>query len=306
MHSFFHRFIVVAAFTVLSAPTSLYASFQKKDEAKAPVAIPLIRTETPRTHTPTYRLTKSLFERRIKILPLDDNIRSIEFSEMPEEYDIWSNVDINPYQVNLTDMRDTLRIDLSSYYPPSKKYVTSEFGFRRALFHYGIDLKVHRGDSVYNAFDGVVRVTRRASGYGYIVIMRHFNGLETLYGHLNKITVSPGDTLKAGMPIGLGGNTGRSTGYHLHFEVRYLGNPINPRDIIDFDNFIVKNSILYLSAQNFEYKKEVDKIRYWTVRSGDTLSRIASRTGISISRLCSLNGITKTSILRIGQRIRYT
>ena len=294
MHRFFYRLIVVAAFTVLAAPTSAYASN------------PTIKIKTPERHTPSYKLSRLLFERAGKILPLDDNIRSVEFAEMPEEYDIWSNVDINPYQVNMTDMKDTLLIDLSSYYPPSKKYVTSEFGFRKALFHYGIDLKVHKGDSVFNAFDGVVRVTRRASGYGYIVIMRHFNGLETLYGHLNKITVSPGDTLKSGMAIGLGGNTGRSTGYHLHFEVRYLGNPINPRDIIDFNNFTTKNTIMQLSAQNFEYKKEVDKIRYWTVRSGDTLSRIASRTGISISKLCSLNGIKKTSILRIGQRIRYT
>jgi len=304
MHNFFYRLIVVAAFTVLAAPTFVYASSKKQNEVVAPT--PIIKIKSPETYNPSYRLTRTLLERTREVLPIDDNVRSIGFIEMPEEYDIWSNVDINPYQVNMTDMKGTLLIDLSSYYPPSKKYVTSEFGFRKAVFHYGIDLKVHKGDSVYNAFDGIVRVTRRASGYGYIVIMRHFNGLETLYGHLNKITVSPGDTLKSGMSIGLGGNTGRSTGYHLHFEIRYLGNPINPKDIIDFDSFTTKNSIMQLSAQNFEYKKEIDKIRYWTIRSGDTLSRIALKTGISVSKLCSLNGITKTSILRIGQRIRYT
>ena len=305
MHSFLHRLIVVAAFTVLAAPTFIYASVKRQEEVVTPTATP-IKIKPPETFSPSYMLSMSLFKRNREILPILDHIRIVEFAEMPEEYDIWSNVEINPYQVNMADMKDTLLIDMSSYYPPSKKQITSEFGFRRAVFHYGIDLKVHKGDSVYNAFDGVVRVTRRASGYGYIVIMRHFNGLETLYGHLNKIIVSPGDTLKSGEAIGLGGNTGRSTGYHLHFEVRYLGNPINPKDIIDFDNFKANNTIMQLSAQNFEYKKEIDKIRYWTVRSGDTLSKISSRTGISISRLCSLNGITKTSILRIGQRIRYT
>jgi murein DD-endopeptidase MepM/ murein hydrolase activator NlpD len=240
------------------------------------------------------------------IIPISDYLRLIDFSELPEEYDIWSDNKINPYQVNLVDMKDTAKIDLSTFYNPVQSYVTSDFGFRRWRHHYGIDLKVHKGDSVYNAFDGVVRITKRARDYGYFVLIRHFNGLETLYAHLNKITVNPGDTLKAGIPVGLGGNTGRSTGYHLHFEVRYLGNPINPNDIIDFNAFTLKNQILVLNAQHFEYKKEIEKIRFWTVRSGDTLGRISQRTGISIARLCALNGIKRTSILRIGQRLRYT
>ncbi len=240
------------------------------------------------------------------IVPISDYLRSIEFSEMPEEYDIWSDTKINPYQVNLVDMKDTVKIDLSSYFHPINKYVTSDFGFRRWRHHYGIDLKVHKGDSVANAFDGVVRITKRARDYGYYVLVRHFNGLETLYAHLNKITVRPGDTLKAGQPVGLGGNTGRSTGYHLHFEIRYLGNPINPNDLIDFNNYAIKNQILALNASHFEYKKEIEKIRYWTVRRGDTLGRISQRTGISIAKLCALNGIKRTSILRIGQRLRYT
>ena len=240
------------------------------------------------------------------IIPISDYLRLIDFSELPEEYDIWSDNKINPYQVNLVDMKDTAKIDLSTFYNPVQSYVTSDFGFRRWRHHYGIDLKVQKGDSVYNAFDGVVRITKRARDYGYFVLIRHFNGLETLYAHLNKITVSPGDTLKAGIPVGLGGNTGRSTGYHLHFEVRYLGNPINPNDIIDFKAFTLKNQILVLNAQHFEYKKEIEKIRFWTVRSGDTLGRISQRTGISIARLCALNGIKRTSILRIGQRLRYT
>lgn len=250
-------------------------------------------------------LTK-LATTRDNIVPISDYLRSVEYSDLPEEYDIWSDTKINPYQISLTDMADTVKIDVSGYYPPSTKYITSDFGFRRWRHHYGIDLKVHKGDSVYNAFDGVIRITKRARDYGYYVVVRHFNGLETLYAHLNKITVNPGDTIKAGIPVGLGGSTGRSTGYHLHFEIRYLGNPINPNDIIDFGSCTVKNSVLALNAQHFEYKKEIDKIRFWKVKSGDTLGRIASRTGISITKLCSLNGIRRTSILRIGQRLRYT
>lgn len=265
------------------------------------VALPSPTPFDPYSYGPLSKITPTK-----KIVPIYDYLRTIQFSDIPEEYNIWSSTKVNPYQVDLTDMEDTVIIDLSSYYPPSKKHITSNFGFRRWRHHYGVDLKVHRGDSVYNAFDGVIRITKRARDYGNYVVVRHFNGLETLYAHLNKITVKPGDTIKAGTPVGLGGNTGRSTGYHLHFEVRYLGNPINPNDIIDFKSHTVINSVLSLNAQYFEYKKEIAKIRFWRVKSGDTLSRIAARTGISISKLCALNGIKRNSILRIGQRIRYT
>lgn len=241
-----------------------------------------------------------------KIEPILDFIRNIEFSETPEEYDIWSDTKVNPYQVNLVDMKDTLLLDLRGFTPPVQKYVTSDFGFRKWRFHYGIDLKVHKGDSVKNAFDGVVRITRRARDYGNYVVVRHFNGLETLYAHLAVITVRQGDTLLSGYPVGLGGSTGRSTGYHLHFETRYLGNPINPNDLINFTSHQIISEVLPLNSAHFEYKKEIEKIRFWTIRKGDTLGRIAARTGVSVRKLCSLNGIKATTILRIGRRIRYT
>ncbi len=242
-----------------------------------------------------------------EITPIADEIKFSAFSDLPQEYDIWDTQKVNPYNVSLVNMQDTIMIDVSRYVTPSPKHVTSNFGFRKWKHHNGIDLKVHRGDTVRCAFDGVVRMTRYdRRGYGYFTVVRHNNGLETLYGHLARFIAAEGDTLKAGDPIGMGGSTGRSTGYHLHLEVRYLGNPINPNDIIDFNTHTVRNSIFILTAQNFEYKKEIDKIRYWTVRSGDTLGRISVKTGVSVSRLCSLNGITRKTILRIGRRIRYT
>lgn len=241
------------------------------------------------------------------IIPIEDDIRFSDFSEMPQEYDIWNNSNINPYNVSLVGMTDTVKLDVSGYCPPSVKHVTSDWGFRKWRFHYGIDLKVHKGDTVRCAFDGTVRITRRdRSGYGYFVVVRHDNGLETLYGHLNKFLVKPDERVKAGQPLGMGGNTGRSTGYHLHLEFRYLGNPINPNDIVDFQTHTVKKPVLLISSNTFAYKAEIDKIRYWTVKKGDTLGRIAYRTGVSVNKLCALNGIKKTTILRIGRKIRYT
>ena len=236
-----------------------------------------------------------------------DDADNPNFDDLPDEYDLWDESLINPYGVRMVDMVDTIKINMRGYVPPTKKYVTSNFGFRRAQFHYGIDLKVHKGDTVFCAFDGQVRITRYdRRGYGHFVVVRHPNGLETLYGHFDKTLVTPGQSVKAGEALGLGGNTGRSYGYHLHFETRYLGNAINPNDLYDFDECCVKNDVFWLSAANFAYVKEVERVRVWTVRSGDTLGKIAANTGVSISRLCTLNNIKKTSVLRIGQKIRYT
>ncbi len=246
------------------------------------------------------------FELPTEIPPILDEVKFADFSDLPEEYDIWSNTSINPYNVSLVGMKDTVKIDISGYYPPSVKHVTSNWGFRKWKFHYGIDLKVHRGDTVRCAFDGTVRITRRDRGYGYFVVVRHDNGLETLYGHLNKILVKNDQKIKAGEAVGMGGNTGRSTGYHLHLEFRYLGNPINPNDIVNFADHTVMSPVLVITSKTFAYRGEIDKIRYWTVKKGDTLGRIAYRTGVSVSKLCALNGIKKTTVLRIGRKIRYT
>lgn len=240
------------------------------------------------------------------IVPIQDEIKFTDFSELPEEYDIW-DTSLNPYNVSLVEMKDTVKIDVSNYCPPSTRYVTSDFGFRKWKHHNGIDLKVFRGDTVRCAFDGVVRIVRHDRyGYGLFVVVRHSNGLETLYGHLSKFLVKSNQQVKAGDALGMGGSTGRSSGYHLHLEIRYLGTPINPNDIINFNTHTVNNKVLVLTANHFAYKKEIGKIRYWTIKSGDTLGKIAQRTGVSISKLCSLNGIKRTTVLRIGRRIRYT
>ena len=169
-----------------------------------------------------------------------DNIFSEE--EEPEE-DIyvegWDSQAVNCYTNAVVP--DTKVIDVSNFCMPTMGYVTSPYGYRRRFrrMHKGIDLKVQIGDTIRAAFDGKVRLTRnqgRRKGYGLYVIVRHSNGLETVYGHLSKFLVSPDQYVKAGDPIALGGNTGRSTGPHLHFETRYMGYAINPAAIFDFEN----------------------------------------------------------------------
>jgi len=220
---------------------------------------------------------------------------------------VWNNQQVNPYQQRIVEMPDTVLIDFSHYCHPNRNVVTSEFGFRRGWqFHYGIDTRLKVGDSICSSFGGMVRIVQRGRAYGNYIVIRHFNGLETVYGHLSKPLVKVNQVVRAGEIIGLGGNTGRSTGPHLHYEIRYLGQPISPRDLIDFENYTAKYRKLDLCAEHFSYVKELEQVRFYTVRKGDTLSGISSKMGVSVDKLCQLNNIRRTSILRIGQRIRYT
>jgi len=220
---------------------------------------------------------------------------------------VWNNQHVNPYQQRPVDMPDTVIIDFSHYCHPNKNVVTSDFGFRRGWqFHYGIDTRLKTGDSICSSFSGMVRIVQRGRAYGNYIVIRHFNGLETVYGHLSKTFVKVNQVVRAGEIIALGGNTGHSTGPHLHYEIRYLGQPVSPRDLIDFENYTARYRMVDLCANYFSYVKELEKVRFYTVRKGDTLSGISKKMGVSVEKLCQLNNIKRTSILRIGQRIRYT
>ena len=221
-------------------------------------------------------------------------------------YPEWSNEYAHKY-ANVT-MPDSLVIDLKGFCMPTENTKVNDiFGYRprRRRVHYGLDIKVERGDTIRAAFDGKVRyVSYQRRGYGHYVVIRHPNGLETLYAHLNAKLVGENEVVKAGDPIGLGGNTGRSTGPHLHFETRLLGKALDPALFFDFPNQdVTGDTYLYTKPKKKVYDPS-DPDTYYKVRSGDTLSRIASRKGLSVKQLCKLNGITTQSTLRVGQVLR--
>ena len=202
---------------------------------------------------------------------------------------------------------DSFSIDVSNFETPFEGRVTSKFGPRRGRFHYGTDIKLQVGDTVRAAFDGKVRVQRfERRGYGYFIVLRHSNGLETVYGHLSKFLVEPDQAVKAGEPIALGGNTGRSFGSHLHFETRFLGQAIDPQSIIDFENSSTYDDyyVFHKNKANTNNKFASGDIIYHRIKSGDTLGAIARKYGISVTQLCRLNGIKSNKILRIGSTLR--
>ena len=245
-------------------------------------------------------------------LALQKQIRA-EQSEYPalSLYPNWNNQYVHAYGNAI--IPETYTIDLTGFHMPTPSTkITSPFGPRWRRIHNGLDLKVNIGDTIVAAFDGKVRIVKyERRGYGKYVVIRHDNGLETVYGHLSKQLVEENQLVKAGEVIGLGGNTGRSTGSHLHFETRFLGIAINPIYMFDFpkqdivaDTYTFRKTKGVKRAGSHDTQVADGTIRYHKVKSGDTLSRIAKLRGVSVSTLCKLNRIKPTTTLRIGQVLR--
>lgn len=243
----------------------------------------------------------------------------------------WSSSGTDPYRLDWKDFPSSWSIwlvdSLNQYHVPYKGKVNprGKFGPRRGRRHQGVDLPLTKGDPIYATFPGKVRISTMMRGYGNLIVIRHENGLETFYGHLSKRNVNVGDIVNAGDVIGLGGSTGRSTGPHLHFETRYMGYAFDPQWLMNFESgelrrrmFVLKKKYLNQYSnyeQNFddEFKTAEEDaaeeaalaaMRWYKVRSGDTLGRIAINNGTTVSAICRLNGIKSTSTLRIGQRLR--
>ena len=256
-----------------------------------------------------------------------------------ELYPNWEDDGINLYS-NVQLPKD-YKIDLRNFcMPTSNRIVTSNYGYRKRFRrqHKGIDINAYPGDTIRAAFDGKVRVVDfQAGGYGNVVVVRHPNGLETVYGHLSKHLTKPGATLKAGDPIGLAGSTGRSTGTHLHFETRLLGEYIDPAKLFDFahqdvtgdfyvfkgrgrgtvldkhdanSDVAVNEEVSYISSESAQAKaqaqKDAARVRIHKVKKGETLYSIARQHGISVNQLCRMNGLKNNSKVRIGQILKYS
>lgn len=250
----------------------------------------------------------------------------------------------NHYAHRETALPDTFRIDLRDFcMPTDSRVLTSNFGARWGRQHKGLDIKVYIGDTIRAAFSGKVRVVRyEPGGYGNFVVIRHYNGLETIYGHMSKHLVKPDQEVRAGEPIGLGGNTGRSTGSHLHFETRLCGVALNPALMFDFRNqdvigdFYTFRRSSYsresaqatrlrgvggavsasnggedqLYTQSASSKRSAataarSNTRFHKVRRGETLSSIARKRNTTVNAICKLNHISKNIRLRPGQILKY-
>ena len=270
--------------------------------------------------------------------------RLIQFEQLASPaadlYQDWENYTAH----RETALPDTFRIDLRGFaMPTDSRVLTSNFGARWGRQHKGLDIKVYIGDTIRAAFSGKVRVVRNEgdhTGYGKFVVIRHYNGLETIYGHMSKWLVKPDQEVRAGDPIGLGGSTGRSTGSHLHFETRLCGVALNPALMFDFRNQDVTGDFYTFRRSTYSResaqanrlrgvsgssassaddqlctqntgKKASNKrntaatTRFHKVQKGETLYSIARKRNTSVNAICKLNGIGKNSKLKAGQILKY-
>ena len=157
-----------------------------------------------------------------------------------------TQLDMLPDEINLKLIQDS-----NDFCFPVKGVKSSSYGWRWHRGHHGVDIALRTGDPIHAAFGGTVRIASRMGGYGNCVVIRHPNGLETLYGHLSKIDVHTGDQVAAGDIIGLGGSTGNSTGPHLHFECRFLYQTFDPEWILDFQKHSLRTRRLHLDKSYF-------------------------------------------------------
>ncbi|MEM5567134.1 M23 family metallopeptidase [Psychroserpens sp. AS72] len=240
----------------------------------------------------------------------------------------WDHTVYNPYNDDV-DVTFPLKIEFkdSTYHSPieKNKVVTSRYGWRRGRAHKGIDIDLVTGDSLYSMFDGIVRMSRYSRGHGKTVVVRHFNGLETVYAHLSEYGVKENDTLTKGQYLGKGGVSGNARGSHLHLVVNYKGVSINPEYLFEFNNQnTIRANELWVTKKwtrpiYHNSKKEslikpllseeeaiaslVKQKSIYVVKSGDTLSRISKRNNVSITSICNTNTIKRNSVLKIGQKL---
>ena len=229
-------------------------------------------------------------------------------SAVAQLYTEWNN----KYAHRATELPDSFRIDLRHFCMPTpSRVITSNFGRRWGRMHKGLDIKVYTGDTIRAAFDGKVRMAQYdANGYGNYVVIRHPNGLETIYGHMSKHLVRENQNVKAGTPIGLGGNTGRSTGSHQrNTKNTVVKEEIQEPEVADNNQASVKTTrenTTRNSKQRSREKQQRQQAKNYKVKKGDTLYSIAKRSGMTVDQLCKMNGIKKNSSIKPGQVLKHS
>jgi len=216
----------------------------------------------------------------------------------------WINDQIFAYRIKPDSIHDTL-VSLIS---PGRIFTMPIYGklFRGFTYsHKGLDIKLNKGDTVKAAFDGVVRYAKyNRGGFGNLVIIRHYNGLETYYGHLSKIMVKVNEVVKSGDHIALGGSTGRSRGPHLHFEIRYKDIPLDPLRVVDYDNQRLIANNFPVTKMVFYPNDHVADAVVIRIKSGDTIGKLARKYHTSVKEICAMNKIKANTKLRVGRSIR--
>lgn len=333
--------IVLVCMAALSPADKLFAANPVRiDTSRMHLVIPRPALEalpTPLVKSPTDAVdTLDTVNEYIKVILYADN--TWQYYKTPDYQKVigvfnenWTENVSDPYGLQQADLPSSWSIwlvdGLDQYHCPfvGDIHPRGKFGPRRGRRHQGVDIPLKTGDPIYATFTGKVRMSKYMGGFGNLIVIRHENGIETFYAHLSKRYVEVGDWVNAGDVIGLGGSTGRSTGPHLHFETRYKGFAFDPQWLIDFKTGNLRHRLFVLKKKYFNiysnYEQDFEDeilnheedaaedaekaaMKWYTVRSGDTLYKIARNNGTTVKEICRLNGISQNATLRIGKKLR--
>lgn len=245
------------------------------------------------------------------------------YRDTPQDFDGYSPVTAEGEAAFYRHLKlPSLRGRAGRFVMPAVGRLTSPFGYRPRFrrMHRGVDIAVRTGDTIRAAYDGVVAYRgREPRGYGNYMVITHSGGIETLYGHLSEFIAESGQSVRAGQAIGLGGNSGRSTGSHLHFETRYRGMAVDPfeaepalraalgsgRQTAPVPRTLARPASLGNRVAPKAMPEAAESLpRTYTARRGDSPASIARRFRLPVEALCRLNSITPNQLLFSGQELK--
>jgi murein DD-endopeptidase MepM/ murein hydrolase activator NlpD len=266
------------------------------------------KNKTPNPDSVYVKKIDALFDKSVlNRHEIEQVYKEVHYHELVKFYDNKSSFTLFwpiPVQWVPDSMLLDLKLNFSDYCNPFQGIITSGYGWRGGRMHKGIDINLRKGDLIKAVADGTVRFAGKCGGWGNVVVIDHGQGIETLYAHLSKILVKPGQMVLSEQLIGKGGNTGRSRGPHLHFELRLFGHAVNPLSLIEY-----RNSSLYHHEVRLVKTKEMlylfpSKAKIYKTVKGDSWKKIAKMQNKSVKELYELNGLIKKTSLRPGTYIR--
>lgn len=313
------RFVTIVLAAVAASSFSI-----KADELSDLLAAIANFQDSTETYTDIDRIITYLYPDSVNIGEQNPQKRIIDVAildgvynamRLQRKHEMLSEGSIFPYEYGQpwVGQFTTFEFERRSFYRPVPGKITSYVGWRPQFnrMHHGVDMSLCIGDTVRAAVSGTVeKISYDHDGYGHYVVMEHHDGMETIYGHIQYALVCEGEFVYAGQPLAIGGNSGNSTGPHLHFEVRLDNVPIDPTLIFDFfgtDRLITYDAPKQSGGQEPVYShqsKSLKRVSTYIVRYGDTLQSIARQAGISVMRLCQLNMLQESSPLEIGRMLK--
>ena len=320
LHKWMGLFVaIIVAISFTNAPAYAKTATAKKSEKETSAQTTKKKSDSKKSSSKKSKKAKPRKSKKIKLSEDDPKAftKALLYDKQGVEYEIVESKKKKRERAKQQKKAEEAArmvdiFDFSTILPPitHEALIGSPYGIRSHRLHRGVDVNVIKDEPVVAAYPGEVTMSRyNKGGYGHYVLIKHPNGIETLYAHLSKRLLSVGDKVFPGDIVGLAGNSGRSSAAHLHFEIRFGEVNIDPTTVIDFPHWSLKpgvNNFSMKKARN-DHRKIQAQLRnnnYYVVQAGDSPGDVANWFNISIESLCRINDLKPGAPLKAGQKLR--